>query len=111
MRCGYKPFRLTAALRKLIPEGRLPITAGHIHLMRKVDSQGTISLLNETWSVGKKWMGEYIWSVIDTLAQTLTFWHLGAFRKKIIRKCDRLQHPRKVEQAHGTDRSTESGVG
>ena len=75
LRCGYKPFRLTVALRKLIPAERLPLTAGHIHLIRKVDSQGTFSLLNETWSVGKQWLGEYIWSVIDTAEQTLTFWH------------------------------------
>jgi putative transposase len=75
MRCGYKPFRLTAALRTVLSEGRLPITVGHIHVIRKVDCQGTVSLLNEAWSVGKKWMGEYVWSVIDTLDQTLTFWH------------------------------------
>jgi len=75
MRRGYQPMRLTAALRKLIPIERLPITAGSIHIIRKVNCQGTLSLLNETWSIGKKWLGEYIWSVIDTRQQTLSFWH------------------------------------
>lgn len=75
LRRGFKPFRLTATLRASLPEGRLPITVGHIHLIRKVDCQGTVSLLNETWPVGKKWMGEYVWSVIDTREQSLTFWH------------------------------------
>ncbi|MBI1800720.1 MAG: hypothetical protein HYR71_03715 [Chloroflexi bacterium] len=75
LRAGFKALRLTLALRQLIPAERLPLTAGQIHVIRKVDHQGTVSLLNESWSVGKKWLGEYIWSVIDTAAQTLTFWH------------------------------------
>jgi hypothetical protein len=96
MRSGYKPVRLTAAVRTLLPEGRLPITAGHIHVIRKVDCQGTVSLLNETWSVGKKWMGEYIWSVIDTAEQTLTFWHRADAQsewRRIKSRCFQLKEP------------------
>ena len=64
-RADYKPFRLTTELRSLVPDGRRPITAGDIHVIRKVNGQGTRLPLNETWSVGKKWMDEYVWSVID----------------------------------------------
>lgn len=75
MRQGFKPFRFTTARQHLIPDGRLPITAGRIHIIRKVDCQGTLSFLNESWFIGKKWMGEYVWAVIDTAEQSLMFWH------------------------------------
>ncbi len=96
MRHGFKPFRLTPTLRALIPEGRLPITAGRVHLIRKVDCQGILSLLNEVWLVGKKWMGEYIWTIVDTAAQTLDFWHLAdaeAEWRHIKTRQFRLQEP------------------
>ena len=44
-------------------------------LMRKVDPLGEITLLNETWSVGHRWIGEYVRATINTAQQTLTFWH------------------------------------
>ena len=75
MRAGFKPFRLTAHLRKSIPSERLPITAGRIHVIRKVDPQGTMTMFNESWSVHKKWMGEYVWATIDTAQQQIDFWH------------------------------------
>jgi hypothetical protein len=77
MREGFKPWRLTAALRKLILPERLPITAGRIHVIRKVDVQGTMTMFNESWSVHKKWMGEYVWATIDTAQQRVDFWHLS----------------------------------
>jgi putative transposase len=74
MRRGSHPIELTAALRRLIPD-RLPITAGQIHFQRKVDTLGAIRLLNETWYVGKRWIGEYVWATMDTAEQTLNIWH------------------------------------
>lgn len=65
---------LQAALPRLDQE-RLPITAGYIHFMRKVETDGHISFLNETWVVGKHWVGEYIRATINTAHQTLSFWH------------------------------------
>jgi hypothetical protein len=67
--------RLKAALRRLIPAGRLPITAGRLHFMRKVDAAGQIGLLNEVWLVGQAWSGEYVRATINTAEQTLAFWH------------------------------------
>jgi hypothetical protein len=62
-------------LLPLIPTGRLPLTAGRIHVLRKVDAQGRVVLFNEPWRVGKRWMGGYIRATIDTGQQTVGFWH------------------------------------
>jgi putative transposase len=75
VRRGAPLVRLSPALRQLIPEGRLPITAGKIHFMRKVETTGDITVLNETWSVGEKWIGQYVCTTIDTGEQVLTIWH------------------------------------
>lgn len=74
MRRGFQPVRLTKRLQQLIPDP-LPITAGRLHFIRKVDMLGHIKLLNETWPVGQKWMGAYVWATVDTTEQTLTIWH------------------------------------
>lgn len=75
VRRGFHPPALTSPLAKLIPAGRLPLCAGRIHLMRKVDACGTVAFLNESWLVGKRWMGEYIRATIDTGRQQVSFWH------------------------------------
>jgi hypothetical protein len=75
MRRGIPVTRLTADMRRLIPREQLPITAGRIHFMRKVDHTGQIAFLNETWPVGPQWVGEYVRATVDTAQQTLTVWH------------------------------------
>src|SRR5574337_144118 len=75
MRRGIPIRRLTPDLQRLLPGGRMPITAGRIHIMRKVDGAGQITLLNETWPIGEKWLGEYVRATINTAQQTLTVWH------------------------------------
>jgi hypothetical protein len=78
IRFGEKFPKLTGDLRRLIPDyntERLPVTAGRIHIMRKVDSVGEVELLNERWLVGAKWIGEYVRATINTAQQTLTFSH------------------------------------
>jgi hypothetical protein len=75
MRRGAHVRHLTLPLARQIPEGRLPIATGRLHFMRKVEPTGQIELLNETWDVGKKWMGEYVRVTINTAKQTLTIWH------------------------------------
>src|SRR2546426_3637152 len=67
--------QLLPALRHLLPPERLPLTAGRIHVLRKVDGTGAIELLNETWPVGRKWIGAYVRATINTAKQTLTLWH------------------------------------
>jgi putative transposase len=75
MRRGIAIVRLTAELQRLIPCGQLPITAGRVHFRRKVQTTGDIELLNETWFIGQKWIGEYVHATINTAEQVLTFWH------------------------------------
>ncbi len=75
MRRGAILVPLTSELQRLIPPGRLPLTSGRIHFMRKVQTTGEIELLNETWLVGQKWSGKYVRATINTAKQVLTFWH------------------------------------
>jgi hypothetical protein len=75
MRQGVTIRRLSADLRRLIPDGRLPITAGRLHFMRKVDHAGDIEVLNETWPVGQKWLGEYVRATLNLAEPILTIWH------------------------------------
>jgi len=46
--------------------------------MRKIETTGDVELLNETWAVGQKWIGEYLCVTINTVEQVLTFWHKSA---------------------------------
>jgi hypothetical protein len=43
--------------------------------MRKVNTAGHVTRLNETWPVGRQWIGEYVRATINTARQTLTLWH------------------------------------
>ena len=72
---GASIICLTKDLRRRIPAGRLPITAGRIHFMRKVNSAGFVELLNEPWLAGRRWIGEYVRVTVDTAEQRLTIWH------------------------------------
>jgi transposase-like protein/transposase InsO family protein len=47
-----------------IPLGKLPLTNGKIHFIRKVDIEGEISILNEAFEVGKEFIDEYVWATI-----------------------------------------------
>jgi putative transposase len=47
-----------------IPLGKLPLTKGKIHFIRMVDNDGKISVLNETFKVGKEFISEYVWATI-----------------------------------------------
>lgn len=74
-RRGVPVRLLTTDLRRLIPCGRLPITAGRLHFLRKVNHAGYICLLNETWLIGRKWIGEYVRATLNLVKQSLTIWH------------------------------------
>ncbi len=75
VRRGVAVMRLTPDLQDRIPSEQLPITTGRVHVMRKVDACGEITLLNETWPVGHQWIGEYVRATINTARQSLTLWH------------------------------------
>lgn len=74
VRHGVRLRLLTPALHHLIPDGRLPITAGRIHFLRKVTGDGLIHLLNEPWPVDRKLAGEYVRATVNVAAHRLTIW-------------------------------------
>jgi putative transposase len=53
----------------------LPLTAGRVHFLRLVNAQGQITLLNETWSVGKRLAGQYVWTTINTARRRLQIYY------------------------------------
>lgn len=66
--------RLTAAQVAHLPD-ELPITAGRIHFIRQVKPDGTISILNERWEVGKRLAGKYVWATVITHCHRLEIWY------------------------------------
>jgi hypothetical protein len=65
--------RLTPRQIRRLPEP-FPITAGRIHFIRRVQVDGTIAFLSETWRVGRRFTGRYVWATITTHRQRLDIW-------------------------------------
>ena len=66
--------RLTATQIASLP-ATLPITAGRIHFVRKIQPDGTVTILNETWKVGKRLAGQYVWATLITHCRRLEIWY------------------------------------
>jgi len=66
--------RLTATQIRCVPEP-LPITAGRIHFIRRVQPDGTITFLSETWTVGRRFAGRYVWATVTTHCRNLEIWY------------------------------------
>ena len=73
---------LTDAERAVLPDP-LPITAGRIHFIRLVSTTGTISLLNESWRVGKRLAGQYVWATVSLHHRRLAIYHRRAADKPL----------------------------
>jgi putative transposase len=65
--------RFTCDLRQHIP-AILPITAGRVHFIRRVQADGTVSILNETWTVSKALANQFVWATITTHHRCLDIW-------------------------------------
>ncbi|HEX4946827.1 MAG TPA: hypothetical protein VFZ34_09195 [Blastocatellia bacterium] len=74
-RRGQQRIRLTAKQAAALPAGKLPITAGRVHFMRRVSARGEIKLLNESWQVSRSLRGQYVWATITTQQQRLDIYH------------------------------------
>lgn len=72
-RAESRPHLTATDIARLPAE--LPITAGRLHFIRKVCPQGTITLLNETWKVGQRRTGKYVWATVTTLRHRLDIWY------------------------------------
>ena len=58
-----------------IDANNLPITEGKVHFIRLVSENGTISVLNEAFSVDISLAHEYVWATIDTKHEQLMVYY------------------------------------
>jgi putative transposase len=75
-------LRCQKLLRRQIaqmPE-ELPLTAGRLHFIRKVDCRGEINILKEPWKVSKTLAGAYVWATLDTRQEELSIYHRRSLR-------------------------------
>jgi transposase InsO family protein len=74
-------------LRKLpgsfvVPTARLPLAAGRVTFIRRVSVAGTVTLLSQSFRVGKRHRGLYLRLVVDTNRGTLTAYLNGRVLKR-----------------------------
>jgi len=68
--------RLTARQVAALPaDEELPITAGRVHFIRRVNEAGDINILNETWHVDRRLAGRYVWATVVTHERVLRIYH------------------------------------
>ena len=81
---GNITVRPTAALPAsfTVPTGRLPLANGRVTFIRRVSWAGTVTLLSQTFRVGKKHKGLYLRLVIDTKRGKLTAYLNGRVLKR-----------------------------
>jgi hypothetical protein len=63
-------FHRTLTLQKLpasfvVPTGRLPLAEGRVTFLRRVSMAGTVTVLSQTFRVGKRHRGLYLRLVVD----------------------------------------------
>lgn len=74
----YPDFTPTLLTEDFMPhlQDRLPITAGYLHFIRFVTSEGTFTVLNETWQLDRDaWAAKTIRATVDTQHQQLRVYH------------------------------------
>lgn len=62
-----------------IPQ-ELPLTAGRLHFIRRVDAQGEINILKEQWKISKSLAGRYVWATLNTRTEELSIYHRHSLR-------------------------------
>jgi hypothetical protein len=77
LRCRKLRRRQIAPIPK-----ELPLTAGRLHFLRKVDAQGNITLLKAHWRASKTLSGHYIWATLDTRKAALFLYHRRSERAR-----------------------------
>jgi hypothetical protein len=74
LRRGHRIHRLPTSWAAHVPDP-LPICAGQLHAVRRVDPAGYVSFLNMPIRIGKRFIKRYVWLTLDTGAQQLTVWY------------------------------------
>ena len=79
-RRGLRLQKLPA--RFVAPTGRLPLAAGRVTFIRRVSAAGTVTLLSQSFRVGKRHRGLYLRLVVDTGRGWLTAYLNGRVLKR-----------------------------
>jgi putative transposase len=79
-RRGLRLQKLPASF--VVPTGRLPLAAGRVAFIRRVSVVGMVTVLSQTYRVGKKHRGLYLRLVIDTGRGWLTAYLNGRVLKR-----------------------------
>jgi transposase InsO family protein len=66
----------------VVPTGRLPLSAGRVTFLRRVSPAGTVSVLSQSFRVGKRHRGLYLRLVLDTGRGWLTAYLNGRVLKR-----------------------------
>jgi len=53
----------------------LPLTEGKMHFIRKVGNDGTITILNEQFKIGREFIGEYVWTTLCLTTQRMNVYY------------------------------------
>ena len=79
-RRGLRLQKLPA--RFVVPTGRLPLAAGRVTFIRRVSVAGTVTVLSQTFRVGKRHRGLYLRLVVNTERGSLTAYLNGRVLKR-----------------------------
>jgi transposase InsO family protein len=79
-RRGLRLQKLPASF--VVPTGRLPLSAGRVLFIRRVSVAGTVTVLSQTFRVGKRHRGQYLRLVIDTGRGWLIAYRNGRILKR-----------------------------
>jgi putative transposase len=79
-RRGLRLRKLPASF--VVPTGRLPLAAGRVTFIRRVSPAGTVSVLSQSFRVGKRHRGLYLRLVVDTGRGRLTAYLNGRVLKR-----------------------------
>jgi putative transposase len=79
-RRGLRLRKLPASF--VVPTGRLPLAAGRVTFIRRVSVAGTVTVLSQSFRVGKRHRGLYVRLVVDTGRGMLTAYLNGRVLKR-----------------------------
>jgi len=79
-RRGLRLQKLPASFE--VPTGKLPLAAGRVTFIRRVSAAGTVTVLSQSFRVGKRHRGLYLRLVVDTKRGVLTAYLNGRVLKR-----------------------------
>jgi hypothetical protein len=80
-RKGVKRKKLTPRAIKHLPTD-LPLTAGRLHFIRRVNERGVINIRKEDWKVSRRLAREYVWAILDLRKERLEIYHRRSEKAK-----------------------------